>query len=544
MHPGLTTLAAMFHLRGGDIDSFIASTTVPPPPSSGLNLSNIGDNPNINNLEAFIIPPPPQIKTRVKESSLSLSADREVQEMKVQLTKESDKISPKIASLQQQLLLTRKEENQLDNPESFANRVSVVPPPPPPRSSIPHTSLCLKATQYTAFSARMNTGRDEMGKQSQAIPSYEFGSSTRSLPSKQRLDEHALGDPKETMASTLVDEHETDSTTASTTAMLLCDNDTPPTLPPRPFKTNRVSRSSKPELPARAINLASPKSQEAPPPAIPAKASQQRTVVRIKENGVLYPSSAVSAEEKSEKPPALPIKTLSLLEKTPALNSGRKLPSAPSLKETGNGFVLANGHQPSEIYSNSDFDAVDASLEGTSVDNEDDDNGLISAASHNTTFRKAEISISQMISVIQKRPEDGKHDKELSSENLDVLREHLTTEARHFVTASKLFVKSATESETQMCDCLSHCLNMLKNLCVYARKCALQSDESASIIVEKVAQVAETFLLTVQAASAVASASSSPSSNDSSAAMGALMKRATALANVLTVLMRTLRVFS
>ena len=43
-------------------------------------------------------------------------------------------------------------------------------------------------------------------------------------------------------------------------------------------------------------------------------------------------------------------------------------------------------------------------------------------------------------------------------------RELLTTEARQFVTASKLFVKSATESETQLIECLNHCVHMLDKI--------------------------------------------------------------------------------
>ena len=40
-------------------------------------------------------------------------------------------------------------------------------------------------------------------------------------------------------------------------------------------------------------------------------------------------------------------------------------------------------------------------------------------------------------------------------------KELLTNEARQFVTASKLFVKSATESEEQLLECLNHCVHMI-----------------------------------------------------------------------------------
>ncbi len=40
------------------------------------------------------------------------------------------------------------------------------------------------------------------------------------------------------------------------------------------------------------------------------------------------------------------------------------------------------------------------------------------------------------------------------------------------MTASKLFVKSATESERQMLDCLSHCVGMLERVGGMAADCA------------------------------------------------------------------------
>ncbi len=70
----------------------------------------------------------------------------------------------------------------------------------------------------------------------------------------------------------------------------------------------------------------------------------------------------------------------------------------------------------------------------------------------------------------------------------------------------------------------------------------------ATQLVDRVCEVAETFLLTVEAASRVAASRrkgpSSSSGPASPAAMGQLMKRATSLASVLTTLMRTLRVFN
>ena len=43
-------------------------------------------------------------------------------------------------------------------------------------------------------------------------------------------------------------------------------------------------------------------------------------------------------------------------------------------------------------------------------------------------------------------------------------KEQLTNEARQFVTASKLFVKSATESESEFGKCLNHCVQLLQHI--------------------------------------------------------------------------------
>ena len=48
-------------------------------------------------------------------------------------------------------------------------------------------------------------------------------------------------------------------------------------------------------------------------------------------------------------------------------------------------------------------------------------------------------------------------------------KDRLTTESRHFVTASKLFVKSATENgngqeRAKLLECLSHCVQMVDRI--------------------------------------------------------------------------------
>ena len=52
-------------------------------------------------------------------------------------------------------------------------------------------------------------------------------------------------------------------------------------------------------------------------------------------------------------------------------------------------------------------------------------------------------------------------------------KDALTNESRQFVTASKLFVKSATESEGQLLECLSHCVAMIERIGALTRDVAL-----------------------------------------------------------------------
>ena len=135
-------------------------------------------------------------------------------------------------------------------------------------------------------------------------------------------------------------------------------------------------------------------------------------------------------------------------------------------------------------------------------------------------------------------------------------KELLTTEARQFVTASKLFVKSATESEGQLMECLNHCVHMIDRIgkldisltnChgnflpgTITRDVALSTTtpSQTGALILKVQDVADTYLQTLQAASrAIGRDMNDPS-------MNVLMKKATALAGVLTTLMRSLRVFN
>ena len=443
----------------------------------------------MDNLEAFIIPPPPQVKRQ------PLAETQEAKVRGVAATRERDKISPKIASLQQQLLTSSPEEAS-PSPEEAVR--PVVPPPPPPRTAVSQSVLLKASRKGTAIltPARISSQEEP------AIPSYEFGSEKEQQQQQQQ--------PPKMRPQEL-----------ERVIRRVPPSSSPPMLPPR---LSPPKQNPRPQLPTKVVRGTEKASKVAPPlPPPPAVPLKSRTVVRIKENGVTYPA----AEEEDDVPPALPLKT-----------AGRRLPTAPAVTSTSGGFVLANGLEPSEIYSNSEFDPEDSSLEGTSVDDDDENHAgtLIGA------FSGAESAVRAIIRDVRRQEVDGVHPDD--GTNLDVWRDRLTSESRQFVTASKLFVKSATESESRMRECLSHCVSTLQRMASCARECGRRGrgtdDGWTRNTVDKVAEVAETFLSTVQAAAAVAAADSRQSSTQ----MGVLMKRATSLASVLTNLMRTLRVFN
>merc|ERR1712227_637914 len=79
-------------------------------------------------------------------------------------------------------------------------------------------------------------------------------------------------------------------------------------------------------------------------------------------------------------------------------------------------------------------------------------------------------------------------------------KEQLTNESRQFVTASKLFVKSATESEGQLMECLNHCVQMIDRIGNVTRDVAILTPTplQTQALLAKVRDVADTYLQTVQ----------------------------------------------
>ena len=144
------------------------------------------------------------------------------------------------------------------------------------------------------------------------------------------------------------------------------------------------------------------------------------------------------------------------------------VPASPKsiLKNNGhvNGHRVPNGHHP-DLYTNTEF-GRDDSLEGTSVDDPESDNDALKAAGRLIVFKKAEEVVATVVQNIREsRSLCTSGDISQRNEAKFVRsKELLTTESRQFVTASKLFVKSATESEGQLMECLNHCVHMIDRI--------------------------------------------------------------------------------
>ena len=144
------------------------------------------------------------------------------------------------------------------------------------------------------------------------------------------------------------------------------------------------------------------------------------------------------------------------------------VPASPKsiLKNNGhvNGHRIPNGHHP-DLYTNTEF-GRDDSLEGTSVDDPESDNDALKAAGRLIVFKKAEEVVATVVQNIRESRSLCTSGDMSQRNEAKFLRskELLTTESRQFVTASKLFVKSATESEGQLMECLNHCVHMIDRI--------------------------------------------------------------------------------
>ncbi|XP_029836745.2 uncharacterized protein LOC8040054 isoform X3 [Ixodes scapularis] len=116
-------------------------------------------------------------------------------------------------------------------------------------------------------------------------------------------------------------------------------------------------------------------------------------------------------------------------------------------------------------------------------------------------------------------------------------RDELVTESRQFVTASKLFVRSATEGAPNVLEHLVTCVALLDRMFAACEMLVLSGGSAWSGLVEQVKAVALAYTR------AAGAARKSAQSGANGGAVGSLMHQATDLASALTALMRTLRSF-
>ena len=100
------------------------------------------------------------------------------------------------------------------------------------------------------------------------------------------------------------------------------------------------------------------------------------------------------------------------------------------------------------------------------MDDPETENDALKAAGRLIVFKKAEEVVAQVVvNIRESRAVCTNGDMSTRSEaKFARAKELLTTESRQFVTASKLFVKSATESEGQLMECLNHCVHMIDRI--------------------------------------------------------------------------------
>lgn len=150
-----------------------------------------------------------------------------------------------------------------------------------------------------------------------------------------------------------------------------------------------------------------------------------------------------------------------------------------------------------------------------------------------TLINQSEQGVNRVISRLT-APIPGKGARlDDEEDSLEAARERLINESRQFVTASKMFVKSVTDSPQTMAVCLSQCVVLVERMGLAVED--VSQLEQNRDLPPKVRDVARAFLHTLRAA---AEASGQGVSDPS---MGRLMGKATALAGVLTILMRSLR---
>jgi len=154
--------------------------------------------------------------------------------------------------------------------------------------------------------------------------------------------------------------------------------------------------------------------------------------------------------------------------------------------------------------------------------------------------RDIDILLARLEDVHESRLSSSQAFKCRDNENFIAAKEALVTESRHFVTASKLFVKCATEASPQLLEYLLECVALLERMYSIGEIVLIHMESQAQItcLVDRLKEVAATYAYTVDTVHKLSDTVCSPST---SPYMGLLMNHATSLATSLSALMRTLR---
>lgn len=332
----------------------------------------------------------------------------------------------------------------------------------------------------------------------------------------------------------------------------------PPALPSRLRKPTSPQKSTPNPIPLSNGNVVRPSSGKAappPPPSSPPPSEADRSVAllspRSSESTIVakyFGSNNDSAQSTSRLPVArigspkgncVPLLTSSpKLGARSASNTGGNLINvsirSEVRKEAHNGIqTLTVDHLVAEDkkQTNENNGSLDSgSFEQDSLDGSTDTDLPALCSQSEETLNRIISRLSVPLNG------SGKSDRIITKEENQLLvaaRERLISESRQFVTASKMFVKSVTDSPQMMATCLNQCVTLVEQMSQAVEDLAYR--EQNRDLVPKVRDVARAFLHTLRSAADA----SGQGVNDPS--MGRLMGKATGLAGVLTILMRSLR---
>ncbi|CAG0887646.1 unnamed protein product [Cyprideis torosa] len=543
----MAALAPLQYEDEEDIDSFIANVSVPPPPRSLESalmepFSTVEHSPVVeltqDDINAFIIPPPPAGDSLELEKPIILR-----QKPKQPLTngpvvkppaplpseKESTgtlklKVSAPPSEVSKQPPMSLPDRGPQASPKKRSpGRTLPTPPTEKPTLDLP----TIAQRKELLLRAATNTNAEEEFPPP-PTPQEDNAASRingRELPKS----------PAKKIVQNPQPSHDQED-----------DRSPGPPIPPRsPIKGFNGPKTELRSPPSRLPPIP-PEMKLVPKPPLPTKPKKafgdQPPIEREKSSPRKLPPIPVAQNGFGKPPMPAPKPAINqALLKTVVNTSKEQAPQQP------NGFHLSpvkpalkqNGLPPEPYLPNGisyECDSLETSFESESNSSEDAMQQLLGGRGrvtfagterHLQQVNKEMTDFSRSLTVVT--PDDVQH---------EAYKELLTAEARQFVTASKLFVKSATETQDRLMDCLTQCVALMDRMADASKQMArhapsvAQNDE----LLERVTDVGKTFLKTVQAAHRA----SGRNMNDP--AMNTLMREATSLASALTALMKTLRV--